>query len=148
MSQMPEWLDTNLLTSVALAGLALLAMRALPRLLAGVPFVPPQEVKDALEARSDVLILDVRTPSEYGGGDGHIPGALNLPLDQLSGRLGAIRDQLQDYVETPVYVYCRTTNRASSAARSLKKAGLKQVRVIAGGMGRWAREGHPRSTGA
>lgn len=142
---MPEWLDTNLIISMAFAGAAILAMRAMPRLIAGVPFVAPREVKDALDARSDMLLLDVRTPAEYGGGEGHIPGALNLPLDQLGSRLDSVREQLREYVDTPVYVYCRTSNRSASAARSLKKAGLRQVRVIAGGMARWTREGLPRS---
>lgn len=141
---MEQWLDTNLLISMAFAGLALLALRSLPRLLAGVPFVAPKEVKAAMDAKADLLLLDVRTPAEYSG-EGHIPGALNLPLDQLGGRLDSVRDSLKDYADTPVYVYCRTSNRAASAARTLKKAGLKQVRVMAGGMSRWRRESLPNA---
>jgi rhodanese-related sulfurtransferase len=131
--------------SIGLAALTFGGLRVLPRLLAGVPFVPPKTVKARMDAGDDMLVLDVRTPGEYAAG-GHVPGALNLPLDRLGGRLDAAGADLQAYMETPVYVYCQTSNRSASAARSLKKAGFTQVRVMAGGMGRWLREGLPRSS--
>lgn len=143
---MDQWLNNDLLISMAFAGLALLALRALPRFLAGVPFVAPKDVQEQMDQKADMLIIDVRTPAEFSGKNGHIPGALNLPLNDVGKRLEGIRADLEDYVDTPVYVYCQTSNRSASAARSLKKAGLKQVRVIAGGMGRWVRDGLPSST--
>lgn len=142
---MDEWLNNDIVISVAFAAAAFGVLKMLPRLMAGVPFVTPKQVRAQMDARTDMLLLDVRTPGEYGDSGGHIPGALNLPLDKLGGRLGTIREQLKDYAETPIYVYCRTSNRSASAARSLKKAGLGEVRVITGGMSRWLREGLPTS---
>jgi len=65
--------------------------------------------------QAGATLLDVRTPGEFAGG--HIDGALNLPVSELSGRMGEIpRDQ-------PVVVYCLSGARSSSAAGMLREAG-------------------------
>lgn len=139
-----EWLKSNdLAVAVFAAAFMFLVLRLLPRLMAGVPFAKPAELKQRLDRREDVLVIDVRGPGEFTGDLGHIAGSLNLPLPDLAGRLAAMKDALADYADTPVYVVCRTANRASSAARQLKKAGLKDIRVLDGGMVRWKREGLP-----
>ncbi|MQY83296.1 rhodanese-like domain-containing protein, partial [archaeon] len=61
------------------------------------------EAKALIEERPDMAILDVRTPSEFD--DGHIEGAINIPVDYLSGRL----DELSK--DDELLVYCRTGNR-------------------------------------
>jgi len=62
---------------------------------------------------------------------------LNLPLDQLPSRIAAVRDDLRNHLETPVYVICQTSSRAAHAARLLRKVGFMNVSVIAGGMSSW-----------
>ena len=133
-------------SAVALALLLIstwVVMKYLPRLLAGVPFVPPAELKAALDAKEDVLVVDVRSPREFTDPMGHIPGALNLPVDQAKGRIEEMKDQLAGYRDTPVYVACRTTNRSPHAARWLRQAGLKNVRVVNGGTKKWVDLGYP-----
>lgn len=138
----------DLLMVVMLAVVIFLSIKLLPRIMAGVPFARPRDLKERLDRRDDVLILDVRNPGEFTDDLGHIPGALNLPLSSLSGRLEQIRPSLEPHADTPVYVVCRTANRAANAARLLKKAGLKDIRVLEGGMVRWKREGMPSTKSA
>ncbi|MFN3078009.1 MAG: rhodanese-like domain-containing protein [Alphaproteobacteria bacterium] len=127
---------------VALAG-ALVAMKVMPRLVAGVPFVPPADLKARMDRGESVLVVDVRSPAEFGGDGGHVPGAINLPVGVLSERLSVVADRLDEYRNTPVFVMCHTSNRSPYGARALKKAGFADVNVVAGGMSRWLREGLP-----
>lgn len=74
-------------------------------------------------------LIDVRTPSEFAAG--HIPGALNIPLQQLDSRLTELQP-----TDRPVVLYCRSGNRSGSAARLLKNAGFAAVHDL-GAMSRW-----------
>lgn len=139
-----EWLKSNdLALAVFAAAFMFLILKLMPRVLAGVPFAKPADLKQRLDRREDVLVIDVRGADEFTGDLGHIAGSLNLPLPNLAGRLGEMKEALGEYADTPVYVVCRTANRASTAARQLKKAGLRDIRVLDGGMVRWKREGLP-----
>lgn len=141
---MPDWLKIDdLLISLSAAAVVVFGARLIPRLLAGVPFVTPAVVHQKVADGADVLIIDVREPAEFTDALGHIKGAVNIPLGQVAGRLGKNAAALKDYTDTPVYVVCRSANRAASAARVLKKAGLTQVAVMSGGMMRWKRDGLP-----
>jgi len=127
---------------------AILLIRTMPRFMAGgVPFVPVDELKTRLDRGDDVLVVDVRTTREFTGRTGHIPGALNLPLDQLPMRLQQSGPELASYAGTPVYVVCQTASRAAHAARALKKAGFQDLKVVSGGMQSWRGHGHPTRTG-
>lgn len=117
-------------------GIAILA-----RQLSGGPSIAAGDVKRRLDAGEDLLLLDVRTPTEFCGE--HIPGAINVPLQDVSGRLSSAGTQLQDYREAPVVVVCRSSARAHSAARALRKAGLQRVLVMGGGMLAWKGRGFP-----
>lgn len=106
-------------TVAAGAALALLVAR---RLMGGGR-VSSEVVKEKLKAGAKVV--DVRTPEEFRGGA--YPGAVNIPLDALSSRIGEIpRDR-------PVIVYCASGGRSGVAATLLKRAGYADV-VNAGGL--------------
>ncbi len=62
------------------------------------------------------LLVDVRTPAEYA--EGHVSGAVNIPLDELPDRL----DELP--TTGPIVVYCRSGNRSAQATSILCDAGL------------------------
>ncbi len=73
---------------------------------------------------SSALILDVRDPDEYKRG--HIEGAVNLPLDQIRGRVDELpRDR-------EIWTYCFVGQRSYYAARALTQFGF-QVKNISGG---------------
>lgn len=75
--------------------------------------------------RSEVCLVDVRTPEEYALGT--IDGAVNIPLDDLRGRLGEIdRD-------SNVIVFCAVGLRGYLAQRILLGRGYRRVRNLAGG---------------
>ena len=121
----------------ALLALGLLALVAfLPRVVAHFrrgPTLTPEQLKARLDAGEDILVVDVREPKEFHGELGHIPGALNLPLEELKERL----DALADRVERPIAIVCRTDRRSFQAARLLAQNGFADVHVVAGGMMRW-----------
>lgn len=73
----------------------------------------------------DAVLLDVRTPSEFAGG--HIPGAVNVPLQELDRVAAVVPDG-----STPVFAYCRSGARSAQAAAMLEQAGYKNVRNIGG----------------
>lgn len=75
--------------------------------------------------RSEVCLVDVRTPEEYSLGT--IDGAVNIPLDDLRGRLGEI-DRDSD-----VIVFCAVGLRGYLAQRILIGRGYRRVRNLAGG---------------
>lgn len=78
------------------------------------------------------LLLDVRSTGEFSGG--HIPGATNIPVNELSGR---VRELGADKAR-PVVVYCASGMRSASAAAVLRRAGFARVEDL-GGMMRWPR---------
>lgn len=89
----------------------------------------------ALLGQPDVLILDVREQHEYDAG--HIPGVTLIPSGQVSGRLNEIPK------DRPVIVTCRTGNRSSSVARSLRAQGYTNVHNMEGGIVAWQGAGYP-----
>jgi rhodanese-related sulfurtransferase len=94
----------------------------------------------ALEA--GLTLLDVRSPAEFSGELGHIPGAVLIPLGELRGRLGELSR------ERPVITVCRSGARSAQASLILEKAGFSRVANLAGGMLRWNSEGLPTARSA
>jgi rhodanese-related sulfurtransferase len=70
-------------------------------------------------------LVDLRTPREYAGGT--IPGALNIPLDELRNRMEELK------ADRPVLVFCQVGQRAYIGARILRSSGRKDVLNLAGG---------------
>lgn len=77
-------------------------------------------------------ILDVRQPSEYE--ERHIPGAVLIPLSELSDRL----EELDP--EKPTLVYCAIGGRSRVAAQMLAGKGFKKVINVSGGIKAWESE--------
>ena len=71
------------------------------------------------------VLVDVRTPGEYAGRN--IPGSKNVPLKNIR----TIED-VAPSKETPLFVYCQSGARASSATKELKRMGYTNVKNIGG----------------
>src|SRR5262249_10370422 len=85
---------------------------------------PQVDVEDVLQSPGNYLVLDVRTPSEFAAG--HLPGAVNIPVDELRGRLDELpRDR-------PIAAYCQVGQRGYLATRFLLQAGIRAVNVGGG----------------
>lgn len=136
-------MDTTTILSLLALAVGLVGLKILPRLLAGVPFVSPTDLKARMDSGEEILVLDVRTPAEFRGSFGHVPGSLNLPLDELRSQLDDVKDRLEPFRTVPVFLMCLSANRAARAARLLKRIGLVNIRVVNGGMSRWLRMGLP-----
>ncbi|RDY27462.1 rhodanese-like domain-containing protein [Romboutsia weinsteinii] len=87
------------------------------------------KVNNIIKNNRDVLILDVRTPGEFGSG--HIPKSKNIPVNELSLRV----DSLDLYKDEDVIVYCASGMRSASAAKILSKYGFNKVYNLSGGLG-------------
>ncbi|WP_030485872.1 rhodanese-like domain-containing protein [Nocardioides aequoreus] len=79
-------------------------------------------------------VIDVREPAEFR--EGHVPGATNIPMGQLTARLGEIDPH------RPVHVVCASGNRSSAMADVLTANGFDAMDV-AGGTRAWIRSGRP-----
>ena len=81
------------------------------------------------------VVIDVRTPDEYASG--HIPGAINIPFDQIAQRIAEI--------ETPrgVALYCMVGPRARKGESALLAAGYEKVFHLEGGLAAWQAAGLP-----
>lgn len=77
------------------------------------------------DVSEDTVLLDVRTKREVEMGK--IPGAVNIPVDELRGRLGEL-DNNKPYV-----VYCKVGIRAYIACRIMAQNGFQNVKNLAGG---------------
>jgi rhodanese-related sulfurtransferase len=80
-------------------------------------------------------LIDVRTPGEFASG--HVPGAKNIPLDELPARMGELGDPAAE-----VFVICEVGGRSAQAASSLAAAGRRAVNVK-GGTRAWKAAGLP-----
>ncbi|WP_432085834.1 rhodanese-like domain-containing protein [Streptomyces sp. bgisy095] len=84
----------------------------------------------------ELTVIDVRTPGEFAGG--HLPGALNIPLDRLESALPEIRAAAG---RGEVLVVCASGARSENACRTLAEHGVAAA-TLAGGTGAWAAGGH------
>jgi phage shock protein E len=95
-----------------------------------------------MQARKDasLLLIDVRTPAEYAAG--HIPGAVNIPHDQIAAHVGEIPKNDE------VVLYCHSGRRAGLAAQALASSGYKKLAHLEGDMQGWQAAGRPVETSA
>ncbi len=90
-----------------------------------MPAITPFELMKELSGEQPPFVLDVRTPPEYS--EGNLDVAVNIPLDELRGRLEEVpRDR-------DVVVHCRSGYRSYVAQRILMNRGWDRVRNVQGG---------------
>lgn len=102
-------------------------------LLAGTLFATPQhatvnkaarqttaeQLQQAMGKDTKILVIDVRSAQEFAAG--HIPGAVNIPSDQLARKL----EEMKVAKGTTVVTMCEHGGRSSRAALELQKLGYK-----------------------
>jgi rhodanese-related sulfurtransferase len=98
--------------------------------------ITAQQLYDKVQAGQPVELLDVRTPVEFR--EVHVSFARNVPLDQLAAsQLAGGRNG------SPLYVICRSGNRAKQACEKLLSAGCANVVNVEGGTQAWVEAGLP-----
>lgn len=136
---MSAW-RTGLLAAAVLAG-GLCAEGALPTEAAaqtakvppraeGFLTISPWEAKALLEARPEVVIIDVRSREEFR--EGALPGSVLVPFFE------AVRGKITLPKDTPLLLVCAVGGRSLAAGRYLAMQGYREVYNLKGGLGAWA----------
>jgi rhodanese-related sulfurtransferase len=94
--------------------------------------VDNQEFKKLMDG--DILLLDVRTEEEYAAG--YIEGAKLIPVGELESRI----EEISDFKDKPVLVYCRSGNRSVTASNILLDKGFTTVYNLKNGYASWIAE--------
>jgi len=100
-----------------------------PRELDSIPSIPASQLSSDGSVAS---VIDVRSETEWN--EGHVPGAMHVPLVQLGARLADLRRR------EPLLIYCQGGARSALAASLLRAAGVREVTNADGGFEAWARE--------
>jgi rhodanese-related sulfurtransferase len=81
------------------------------------------------------FVLDVRTPEEFVAG--HVPGAVNIPYDQIAARLAEVPK------DKDVVLYCRSGRRAALAGEVLTGNGYTRLQHLEGDIVAWQGKQRP-----
>jgi len=100
-----------------------------------VPQITVHELEDWMDEHRDVVVVDVREPSEWM--EGHIPSAFHVPM------LEALRRQDELPRERPKAVLCAGGLRSSTVISALTRHGITNWYNVTGGMTAWLKAGYP-----
>ncbi len=102
-------------------------------------YISPHELEGYLNGEEPPFLIDVRPHEEYD--KGHLPGAVNIPRDELSGRVDEIPT---DRYMVVTYCNMRHPGQSSSeaAAQTLRQMGF-DARALQGGFPEWEAEDLP-----
>jgi rhodanese-related sulfurtransferase len=103
-----------------------------------IPEITEQELAARLASSTPPVVAEILGPQSFASG--HLPGAVNLPLDGLvENAARVLPDKSADIV-----VYCSSVTCQNShiAERKLRSLGYQHVRVFAGGKAAWKEAGY------
>lgn len=103
---------------------------------ATVPQISVAELKDLIESRPDLQVLDVRRPGEYESG--HAPRAVTAPLSNLNEMLPLLK--LDSTKMTAVI--CAGGYRSSAATSMMQERGFTNLLNVTGGTSAWIKAGY------
>lgn len=129
----------DVLIAIGVLAAALLLPRLVRRLRSAPEFIETDALREQLARSSETVVIDVRSPEEFTGPLGHIPGARNIPLGELAGAMQGKGEMKR----TPLVLVCKSDKRSANGAALLRDAGFERVSVLRGGMERWKRSGYP-----
>lgn len=127
---------------IMLAIALLTVVSFLPRLVSMMrrpPMIDVPQLKQRLDSKEELLLLDVRPTDAYNGEQGHIASATHIPLNELEQRI----QELDAWRDKPVVTICRTDRMSSQAAKLLSKKGFSDVKVARMGMTDWLKNSYP-----
>jgi rhodanese-related sulfurtransferase len=97
-----------------------------------------EELKKKLDARENIKLINVLGRSSFDAV--HIPGSINIPVDELSKRA---EQELKKEEEIVVYCSSFTCQASPAAAKKLDKMGYTRVYHFKGGIADWKEAGYP-----
>jgi len=103
------------------------------------PRLGQEALLEKMSGADEIVLLDVRTPKEFS--EGFIPGAINIPHDELETRIA----ELDGARGKEIVVYCRSGRRSDIALGLLQKAGFERVYHLDGDYLGWTEARRPVS---
>jgi rhodanese-related sulfurtransferase len=100
-----------------------------PELLARVQRITAQALAEQIQENDAAVVIDIRTEKEWESG--HIEGSVNIPLNELQGRLAEVPE------DANVVVHCQGGYRSSLAVSLLQQHGRTNVTDMVGGFAAW-----------
>ncbi len=107
-------MDNSLL--ILLMGAAIVVATILMKRLTLLPARAAQQL-----IAQGAKVIDVRSKAEHNSG--RLPGTLNVPLDELSGRIGSVATDR----DAPLLLHCLSGTRSALARAALKRLGYRRV---------------------
>lgn len=101
--------------------------------------ISAEEVNIALTQNKECILLDVRTAAEYL--KGHIPGSINVPLDEITTQI----DRIITQKDIPVFTYCLSGSRSQMAVAEMLQLGFTKVFSLTSGLLAWRSLNYPVS---
>jgi len=96
-----------------------------------------KDLERLMKEDSSVTLIDARTAEEFD--EGHVPGAINVPITDLT----EFARNLRDASDGPVVTMCGSGGRAEKAAVILASHDIANVVVLEGGLKAWRGAGLP-----
>lgn len=103
------------------------------------PALTPEQVLEKLDSDQALLVVDVRKPVEYG--IAHIPGAINIPVEEIEDRLHEFKHG------NGVLIYCINGSRTRQAEAMLMGADIANVYHLEGTFSGWIQGKYPIEKG-
>lgn len=100
-----------------------------------LPEMTVEELKQKMDAKEEIYVLDVREPNEYLICN---LGATLIPLGELQRRVGELDP------DKHIVVHCRSGKRSADAVDFLRRQGFEKVQNLAGGILAWADKIDPK----
>jgi len=94
--------------------------------------ITPEELKQKLDAREHLTVLDVREPWEYDAA--RIEGSKLIPMDQIPARINQELDP-----DDHIVVICHHGVRSANVTAWMQQQGFERVQSLRGGIDRWSR---------
>jgi rhodanese-related sulfurtransferase len=103
----------------------------------GVPTVTVEALKNAIDAKESMRIIDVRSDSEYTRA--HIKNSTNIPVDELAEKIMKACPNKNE----KIYVYCMSGSRSIVAVDTMIKLGYTNVFDVSHGLLAWRIQKYP-----
>lgn len=96
--------------------------------MSNIKSINNEQAQKLIKDKENLLILDVRRPNEFK--ESKIINAINIPVDELEWEL----DEIQEYKDKPILVYCKVGVRSSVACSILEEEGFSNLYNLRGGI--------------
>lgn len=116
----------------------LLALDPLRRRSTGVQQVSAVQLPQLMNHQG-AIVVDVGQPAEFK--KGHIPNAINIPVNQLKNDIGRLEKHRTK--KTPIVLSSRSTQHSTRAATILRKHEFTHLYTLSGGLTSWEKENLP-----